>query len=162
FQIAPQIRETLRVFKQVKNRAKQGSIKVDIPPLFADPKNRECPFAIRDALFITIEGDIVPCYNLARPHTLHINDHERLEIPKILGNIHTMPDSISASLATPEYRSLAAMLKNISRAVPWCGDCIYSTQNCFYVKDNSGDCYGNQLGCNECLYSNGFVKCLFD
>ncbi len=162
FQKVPQIQETYRVFEQVKNRAQQWGITVEIPPLFVDPERRECPFGARDALFITVDGNIVPCYNLARPHTLFINEHERVEHPYILGNILTMPDSITKLLATPEYIALAERLKNLPNAVPWCGDCIYSTQNCFYVKDNSGDCYGNQLGCNECLYSSGFVRCLFD
>ena len=164
FQKMPQIQETLQIFDQVRDRADQWEIAVDIPPLFVDHDHRECPFAVRDALFVTVQGDIVPCYNFAHTHTLFIDEHERVEAPHIVGgaNILTMPSSITNLLTTSEYQVLAARLKNLAEKVPWCGECIYSTQNCFYVKDNLTDCYGNQPGCNECLYSAGFVKCLFD
>ena len=60
-----------------------------------------------------------------------------------------------------DYRNFRKILLNISKNIPWSGDCLYSTTNCFFVSNNDTDCYGNSPGCNECLYSVGLVNCIF-
>jgi MoaA/NifB/PqqE/SkfB family radical SAM enzyme len=160
FQQAPQISETQEVFAEAQGLAEKLKINLKLPPLFVDPDKRACPFIAYQALFVTVDGTIVPCYNLAHPHSLYINRHHRQESPYQLGNISQSFTSLASLCAA--HAPLFSRLQSMPQTVPWCGDCIYSTQNCYYVQNNESDCLGNQPSCNECLYSTGFVKCLFD
>ncbi|MHA1889041.1 MAG: radical SAM/SPASM domain-containing protein [Promethearchaeota archaeon] len=156
------ILEAKKMFTYLSELAEQKRIKIDLPPLFAESTKRECPFAARNALFITYDGSIIPCYNFGHEHSMIINHHERIIHPYILGSIADPETSCKKVLETTQFHQLHSILTSISTKVPYCGDCVYSTQNCYYISDNTGDCYGNQPGCNECPYSTGFVKCLFD
>lgn len=160
YQLIPQINQVRHVFEEVSDLAKKYQIQVDLPPIFVNSQARSCPFVDRDALFITVEGEVVPCYNLAHSHTVHINHHLRQEDAVSFGNIQDQ--SLENILSTKYTQEFISRLKKFAQKTPWCGDCIYSTQNCYYVKNNQTDCFGNQPGCNECVYSTGFVKCLFD
>jgi len=93
------------------------------------------------------------------PEVMDNLSHLRYESSYSLG---TISQSIPLASICASHASLFSALQSMNENVPWCGNCIYSTQNCYYVGNNEGDCYGNQPGCNECLYSTEFVKCLFD
>lgn len=158
----PAIEESRRMFDRLRKLAGQKGIMIDLPPVFAESSERQCPFAERNALFIDYKGDIMPCYNFAHEHSVMVNQHERKVSPYVLGNVLEWSEKLNENLKSEKIQRLYSVLKNLPSKAPFCGDCIYSTQNCYYVSDNSGDCYGNQPGCNECLYSVGLVKCLFD
>ncbi|NQV32981.1 MAG: SPASM domain-containing protein, partial [Phycisphaeraceae bacterium] len=153
------INKTQEVFAEARSLAERLGINLNLPPLFVDPDKRQCPFIARQALFVTVDGSFAPCYNLAHTHSLYINRHLRNESSYTLGSIS---QSVPLAVICGSHVSLFSRLQSMKEDVPWCGDCIYSTQNCYYVDNNESDCYGNQPGCNECLYSTGFVKCLFD
>jgi len=156
-QRASQLRQTQEVFADTQHLAKELGINLRLPPLFVDPEKRQCPFIAQQALFVTVDGTVAPCYNLAHTHSLYVNRHLRRESAYSLGRLSQSLPSICAS-----HASLFSRLQAMAEKVPWCGDCVYSTQNCYHVGSNESDCYGNQPGCNECLYSTGFVTCLFD
>ncbi|WP_457556703.1 radical SAM/SPASM domain-containing protein [Candidatus Harpocratesius sp.] len=156
------IKNAQHVFKEISKLAEKNHILIDLPPLFAESTQRECPFAARDGLFISFDGNVIPCYNFGHEHKVVINHHERLVKPYILGNLTNPNTSFKDILQSSKVKQIHSVLNCISSQVPFCGDCVYSTQNCYYITDNSSDCYGNTPGCNECLYSVGFVKCLFD
>lgn len=158
-QRAGQIRETQRVFAHARCLAEELGVKLKLPPLFVDSITRHCPFITRQALFVMTDGTVTPCYNLAHTHSLFINGHLRHECSYDLGKISpvTPLSSVCAS-----HASLFSRLQSLKDNVPWCGGCAYSTQNCFYAANNESDCYGNRPACNNCLYSTGFVTCLFD
>jgi MoaA/NifB/PqqE/SkfB family radical SAM enzyme len=154
-----QIRETQKVFADAKRLAEKLGIQLGLPSLFVNPDKRQCPFIAQQALFITADGTVAPCYNLAHTHSLYINRHLRQEFSYPLGTIFQASPlaSICAS-----HTALLSRLQSFRENIPWCGGCTYSTQNCFHGANNESDCYGNQPACNNCLYSTGFVKCLFD
>jgi len=158
-QHACQIQETQAVFAHAQGLAEELGVKLKLPPLFVDPDERQCPFVARQTLFVRVDGSVTPCYNLAHTHSLYVNRHLRHESSYQLGNIS--PSTPLASICA-SHAPLFSRLQSIKENVPWCGDCGYSTQNCYYVSSNESDCHGNQPGCNECLYSTGFVACLFD
>lgn len=158
-QRAPQIRESQRVFASAQRLAEELDIGLQLPAQFVEPDERRCPFIARQALFVAVDGTVAPCYNLAHTHSLYVNNHLRHELSYGLGKI-----SQATSLASicASHAALFARLQSLKEQVPWCGGCAYSTQDCFYAADNDSDCYGNQPACNNCLYSTGFVTCLFD
>ena len=153
------IHDTERIFTEVQKTADRYQIHLDLPRLFPDLKQRECPYAAQKAVLINVQGEVVPCYNLLHSHQIHINNHVRDEMPFQYGNIadHTIEEIYNRK----SFVELKNFLDNMKTTAEWCGDCTYSSLDCFYINTNEFDCIGNSPNCNECLFSVGIVKCIF-
>ncbi|MHA1718018.1 MAG: radical SAM protein [Promethearchaeota archaeon] len=153
------VNETERVFKRTKEIADKYGINLELPDIFPKLSERKCPYIDRKALLIRANGEIAPCYNFLHSHKLLINNHER-DVKQIsFGSLQE--DSLDNIVNSEGYQNFRNTLLDISNNIPWSGDCLFSTRNCFYISNNDSDCYGNHPGCNECLYSVNLVRCIF-
>ena len=153
-----QAMETKRVFNKAKAVAQKLDIKLELPDIFPILSKRECPYIKQKAIIVRVNGGVAPCYNFLHNHKVYVNNHERNVKEITFGNLQN--ESLE-QIVQGSYQNFRKILLDISKNVPWSGDCLYSTQNCFFVTNNDSDCYGNQPGCNECLYSVGLVRCIF-
>ncbi len=125
-------------FERAKELAKSLGIKVDLPKLFADELDRRCPY--EDAVFVRVDGKVVPCFEFAYTHPMFVNNHSKLVVERTLDE------------------AFDRKRRNLVRNFPWCGDCQFADV-CWFVEENR-DCYGNEPSCSECLASVGIVRCL--
>lgn len=125
-------------FERAKELAESLGIQFDLPKLFADELERYCPY--EDAVFVRVDGKIVPCSEFAYTHPMFVNCHSKLVVEQSLDD------------AFDKKR------KNLVKNFPWCGDCQFA-EVCWFVEENR-DCYGNEPSCSECLASVGIVRCL--
>ena len=89
-----------------------------------------------------------------------MNNHVRKENLVGYGNIfETNFKKIWASIRYTQFRT---KMQHMEQNIPWCGDCPFSLAECFYTQSNAADCWSNDPGCHECLYSMGLIKCLVD
>ncbi len=153
-----QANETERVFNKAKTLAQKLGIKLELPEIFPILRKRECPYINQKAIIVRVDGGVAPCYNFLHNHKVYVNNHERDVKEITFGNLQN--ESLEKIVQGP-YHNFRKILLDISKNVPWSGDCLYSTQNCFFVTNNDFDCYGNHPACNECLYSVGLVRCIF-
>ncbi|QEE14523.1 radical SAM protein [Promethearchaeum syntrophicum] len=151
--------ETERVFNKTRGLAKKNKVYLELPEIFPMLSKRVCPYVSRNAIIVRVNGDVATCYNFLHNHKVFINNHERYVKELSFGNLHT--ESLDEIVQGKDYYNFRKILLNISKNIPWSGDCLYSTTNCFFVSNNDSDCYGNSPGCNECLYSVGLVNCIF-
>jgi len=147
-----------KVLEEAKKLAKELNIKLDAPDIFASFKNRSCPYVAKEAMFIRWDGKVVPCMNYAYTHKTYINEHSRSDEEVIFGDL--MRETVKEIWNNPQYAKFRKLLKNMNKNIPWCGDCLFSRTNCWFVNSNKMDCYGNTPTCNECLYSVGLTNCL--
>ena len=161
-------RELLNDVKEIFTVAQSRSdkslhpIHIDFPPIFPVKNKRHCPYVDRNAAVITIDGNVAACYDFMHKAQVFLNGHQRDDTKVYFGNLneHTLQE-IWKSRPYMEFRKNWQQ-KSFVEKVPWCGDCPYSTADCFYTLTNAYDCIGNEPGCHECMYSADLVKCLFD
>jgi len=131
----------------------------DVERIFGQAK--QLATDLHNAALITVHGEVVLCFDFMHPSIAIVNDHERTENPVSFGNLHTQ--TLTEIWQSPRYTETRALRKKkkLNDLIPWCGDCPFSYANCFYGTSNDVDCYGNEPGCHECLYSADLVRCLF-
>jgi MoaA/NifB/PqqE/SkfB family radical SAM enzyme len=148
-----------RIFSNSEEYANKLGVKILLPRIIPKVTERKCPFMEHKAVMIKANGDVAPCYNFLHDQCVFINKHEQKDKAISFGNLNQ--DSFDSIWNSKIYQDLRKRLAKCNEKIPWCGDCSYSTHNCFYVKSNDSDCLGNQPGCHECLYSTEIVRCLF-
>ncbi|MBN2157597.1 MAG: radical SAM protein [Candidatus Lokiarchaeota archaeon] len=146
--------ETIRDFN-FHNRKPQ----VELPPLYPQKDRRKCPYIDKSATIIRVDGQVAPCFNFLHSHSVYINSQKRTEDAISYGNVFEQP--LSTIWNNELYQNLRKRLETMPLNIPWSGDCPYISFECFYMRNNASDCYGNSPGCNICLYSTDQVKCIF-
>lgn len=152
--LANQVGECFRRSERIANKY---GLELRFPTVFPDAKKRSCPYVDRNAIFIRSDGKVAPCMNFAYPHQLYVNMHVKRVHEVIFGDLRK--ETIEGIWNNENYRAFRNIRKNIGDNIPWCGDCPFSTLGCFFAETNGRDCYANEPGCDECLYSVGLSQC---
>ncbi len=127
------------VLIDAKEIADSYGIKLDLPRMFADAKDRRCPY--EDCVFVRADGKLAPCMELAYTHPLYLEFERKIE-----------------EYTTHNIDDVFFKKKRNLDEFPWCGDCQFA-DGCWYIEE-SMDCYGNKPSCSQCLYSVGIARCL--
>ncbi len=133
------LNQTADIFESCREIARAYGMRLALPRIFADEKQRSCPY--ENALFIRADLKVSPCAEFAYSHRLFVNDREK-EVRAV----------ISPSL---EFQNKK---RRLTHYYPWCGDCQL-TNGCWFLEEGM-DCYGNQPSCSECLFSAGIARCV--
>ncbi len=146
------------IFEASRRIAKKYGIRLELPSIFPDGRKRECPYIKNEVMVIRWDGKVVPCMNYIHEHSFYINNHDKWIHAITFGDLKT--ETVKNVWNKEEYVRFRENVSNISKSMPWCGDCLYSSLGCWYVKENLMDCYGNTPTCSECVYSVNLAKCL--
>jgi radical SAM protein with 4Fe4S-binding SPASM domain len=151
------INQVEEIFHKSKDIAYEYQIDLKLPNLYPNAKERECPYIKKKTMVIRSDGLVVPCLEFMYSHTLYINEH--------LKNIQEIPfgdvkkEDVENIWKKSVYTNFREVRQNMATNIPWCGDCPYSTLGCFYSRTNEIDCYVNEPGCSECVYSVNLAQC---
>ncbi len=156
--LIPLIESIKSKFDEAASIAKDYGVELDLPKIFPDAMDRVCPYMDKEAMIITVSGDVSPCMEFAYTHPLIVNNHYKLVKKVSFGNVSEEP--LEKIWNRPEYVEFRSIRKDLPRRMPWCGDCPYSTRECWYTRSTDFDCFGNTNSCNECLYSARITRCL--
>ncbi len=137
--------------KILKKEARKGDIIIagqtaDVP--------RACPFIERGTVFVTAEGDIAPCPELAYTHPAWYFGSRRMHRRFIAGNIAR--GTIDSAWHTREFTELRNMFEYYE--FPDCATCR-EPDMCWHRTVEMKDCYRNATPCGECLWAKGIVLC---
>lgn len=113
---------------------------------------RECPFAIRKALYVRVDGKVAPCMFLSRNWSVIIEETRRNIREYIVG------DALNESLTEVWKRIMKAYFKLFFNYMPSCLDCK-SRNWCSYTLSTEADCWGNTPNCSFCPYHYGLTYC---
>lgn len=114
--------------------------------------HRACPFIEKGTLFVTAEGEVSPCMELAHSHTAWYFDARRTHFQLSFGNI--MHQSLTEIWPTfADFRE-----QFIYYDFPDCRRCT-STDLCRHRDSRDGDCFRNGSPCGECLWARGVIRC---
>ena len=153
------IGQVQKIYNSIQGKAVDLPFRVELPPIYPEKTKRICPYIEKNASIIRVDGNVAPCFNYLHSHHLFINSQDRLDKSVNYGNVFN--NTFTHIWNSNKYRLMRARLQDIPKNVPWSGDCPYFSYDCFYLKDNSSDCYGGFPGCNICLYSTRQIRCIF-
>ena len=143
------------VFERTRSKAHSYGIELVLPGI--RPKtHRYCPFVETDAMFVTWDGKVSPCYFLWHKYTAARIGYTKHITPIWFGNVlEFMPEQIWND---SEYKSFRTKVKQYDypNCHAWCETrCDYVLDEPFYQ-----DCFINDIPCADCHWNLGFLNCL--
>ena len=149
--------ELEKVIKKTKMLAKEKGLELFIPPLQAISP-RECKFLNEKAVFIAVNGDVMPCHFLWHTYSCRILEDEASVTKRSFGNVsHKTLDNIWFGKAYSDFRQEAG-----SYDYTYCWTCAQGPCPTL-LSDDGGyakDCYGSQVPCGHCQWNLGGIRCL--
>jgi len=152
------LEELGRIFDRCKMIAQQNNVELVLPDIFAVFAERNCPYSTQNAAVVRSDGEVVPCFKYLWDHDSYLNSHSRYSSFYTYGNISEK--SFLEIWNGKNYANFRSKKSNINENFPYCGNCSFSSNNCFYATEDTSDCYGNEPFCAECPYSVNLTKCL--
>ncbi len=143
------------LFEEAGQTAEQFNLDLTLPVI--RPKtDRYCPFVEEDAMFVTWEGLVSPCYFLWHGYTTMRAGYTKTVNPLFFGNVKkTDPKSIWTG---EDYAGFRTKVKNYDypNCHAWCETrCDYVLDDPFYQ-----DCFINEIPCCDCQWNLGFLNCM--
>lgn len=115
---------------------------------------RKCPFIEKGTVFITANGDVTPCPELAYTHPAFYFGSDRMHNRFILGN---MMDQTIQNIW--DNKQFSEFRKNfVTYDYSDCSFC-YQPEKCGMRTLESVDCFCNTTPCGECLWAKGIILC---
>ncbi|MCD6485522.1 MAG: SPASM domain-containing protein [Candidatus Odinarchaeota archaeon] len=147
-----------KVFDEARRVAQEMGIEVILPDILPKETERTCPYIEKNAAMIRSDGEVVPCFNFSYTHTSFVNGHTKQEEYVSFGNVKER--TLKEIWNSKEYKEFRDLRRDMHNNIPWCGNCPFSTMDCWFVRSNEMDCYGQKPSCSECLYSVNITRCL--
>ncbi len=116
--------------------------------------NRRCPFIEKGTIFITAEGDIATCPELAYTHPAFYSGKQRLHTRFILGNINC--NTLEEIWNNKEFEELRNKFEYYE--FPDCSFCQHPDL-CTLRIEKGYDCFDNLTPCGECLWARNIIIC---
>ena len=149
-----QVEESINKSRKI---AYEYQVDLKLPRLYPDAKERRCPYVDMNTMVVRSDGIAVPCLEFAYSHPMYINAHLKNIRAVSFGDLRR--ETVGEIWNKDAYRRFREVRRNLAENIPWCGDCPYSTLGCFFTKTNESDCYANEPGCSECVYSVNLAQC---
>ena len=149
--------ELEEVIETAEMLANKRGLELFIPPLQATSP-RECRFLNEKAVFIAVNGDVMPCHFLWHTYSCRILEDEASVTKRSFGNVsHKTLDDIWHATSYSSFRQEAG-----SYDYTYCWTCAQGPCPTLLSDDGSyaNDCYGSQVPCGHCQWNLGGIRCL--
>jgi MoaA/NifB/PqqE/SkfB family radical SAM enzyme len=123
-------------------------------PMTKFSSEHRCAFVENEAVFITANGDIAPCYRFAHDGKEYVFGREKRVRAHYFGNIkRSNLTEIWNQLDYYDFR-----YRNYASRYPSCIDCDY-VECCEYITSSEADCRANEPSCADCLWCRELIEC---
>ncbi len=147
--------EVAAVFEKAREVAEQYGMDVRLPNIGLS-EQRHCSFVEDGGTFISVDGNVSPCYFLWHRYSCFASGWNQKVVPKVFGNV--MQQDIIQIWNSADYRSFRGQA--ISYDFPGCANC--SLAPCDYIQTDTfeQDCHIGDVPCGACLWCMGVFQCL--
>ncbi|MBT9130591.1 MAG: Coenzyme PQQ synthesis protein E [candidate division WS2 bacterium] len=114
---------------------------------------RQCRFLLSDAVVISVDGKVSPCYPLLHSYPYYIFGRKKEVKKHSFGNVKEK--KLINILNADEFLRFRYRVRNFD--FPSCVDCELNS-NCEYASSNT-DCWGGDPSCADCLFAQDIVRC---
>lgn len=146
---------TAAVFEEARRAASLTGLDLRLPGI-APRSARRCEFVEEGCCFVSVHGDVHPCYFLWHRYQCYIGGIKKAVGPRTFGNL--AEKGILDIWNDPTYLTFR---KNVLRYdYPFCFNCSFAL--CDYVEGEvfEQDCYINTEPCAACLWCMDVFQCL--
>jgi putative metalloenzyme radical SAM/SPASM domain maturase len=151
-----EFKEYLKIFQESQDLAASRNLELHLP-LIIPRTNRECNFIKNETCFITWDGWVRPCNQLA--HDYACFHYGRLKRVKRV-SFGKVPEQDLETIWN--YRPYRVFRENVEKfSFSPCGDCGLS-DGCGYISADAeffSDCNMYEQPCGDCLWSRGILNC---
>lgn len=137
--------------------ASRYGVAISLPPLTATT-SRSCKFMEEEALFIDVNGSVMPCHQLWHTQTVYMDQEPKHFASRSFGSI--TEQDILAIWRSEEYREFRQAA--LQYDYPFCHSC--SLGPCPDITGETtpfaNDCFGITVPCGHCLWCFDGVRCL--
>lgn len=116
--------------------------------------NRSCPFIEKGTVFISAEGNVVPCPELAYTHEAVYTGDQRIHHVYCIGHIDT--ENLEDIFQKQEFEDFRALFRWFE--FPDCFKC-FQPETCNHRFIPQGNCFEHFAPCGECLWARGIIIC---
>ena len=143
------------VFEEARSAASSTGLDLRLPSVL--PKGtRRCEFIEEGCTFISVNGDVHPCYSLWHPYCLYMNGFENAVGTKHFGSL-----SDQGILEIWNDQAFTAFRRNVlNYDYPFCFDCSFAVCDYVNTEEFEQDCYINAEPCAVCLWCRDLLQCL--
>ena len=147
--------EVARVFEQARAVAEQYALDLKLPDISLR-EQRHCSFVEDGGAFISVDGNVSPCYFLWHRYRCFASGWDQEVVPRYYGNV--LKEDIIQIWNSAEYRSFRNQA--VSYDYPGCANC--SLAPCDYIQTEhfEQDCHIGDVPCGACLWCTGVFQCL--
>lgn len=152
-----QTKELEKIITTTKELAETKGLELFIPPLQATSQ-RECRFLNERAVFVAVNGDVMPCHFLWHTYSCRILEDEASVQKRSFGNIsHKTLHDIWHNENYSRFRKEAEEYK-----YTYCWTCAQGPCPTLLSDDGNyaNDCYGSEVPCGHCQWNLGGIRCL--
>jgi len=123
-------------------------------PMTKFSSEHRCAFVENEAVFITAEGNIAPCYRFAHDGQEFVFGRKKKVRAHYFGNI--LEKSLTEIWNQDDY--IDFRFRNYASRYPSCIDCDY-VECCDYITTSEADCRANEPSCADCLWCRELIEC---
>jgi len=123
-------------------------------PMTKINSEHRCAFVENEAIFITADGNIAPCYRIAHDGQEFGFGRKKRVQAAYFGNI--LEKSLNDIWYQDDY--LDFRFRNFASRYPSCIDCDY-VECCEYITSSEADCRANEPSCADCLWCRELIEC---
>jgi len=123
-------------------------------PMTKFSAEHRCAFVENEAIFITAEGNIAPCYRFAHDGQEFVFGRKKKVKAYYFGNI--LEKSLIEIWHQNDY--IDFRFRNYASRYPSCLDCDY-VECCDYITTSEADCRANEPSCADCLWCRELIEC---
>lgn len=149
------LKKVEEILNQIKNLCEQNGIEFTLPGVHPKSK-RKCDFVENKCMFVSVNGDVSPCYFLWHSYDCYIGNLKKSVKKMSFGNINSEnPVNIYNSAPYKKFRENV-----IKYEFPYCYDCNFALCDLMELEDFMYDCYSNEIPCGACLWCGDLFNCL--
>ncbi|MDR2590460.1 MAG: SPASM domain-containing protein [Oscillospiraceae bacterium] len=123
-------------------------------PMTKFSSEHRCAFVEQEAIFITADGSIAPCYRFAHDGQEFVFGRKKKVRAHYFGNI--LDNTLTEIWNTHDYYDFR--YRNYASRYPSCIDCDY-VECCDYITTSEADCRANEPSCADCLWCRELIEC---
>jgi len=123
-------------------------------PMTKFSAEHRCAFVENEAIFITADGYIAPCYRFAHDGQEFVFGRKKKVKAHYFGNI--LDNSLKEIWHQDDY--IDFRFRNYASRYPSCIDCDY-VECCDYITTSEADCRANEPSCADCLWCRELIEC---
>ncbi len=147
--------EVSRTFDKARAVAEETGLDLRLPGVA--PKNdRSCDFVENGGVFVSWDGEVLPCYFLWHTFHCHFSGRKKYVKKKVFGTL--AKKGILEIWNDADYRAFREEV--IRHEYPFCTNCNLLPCEYIYCEEFEQDCYTNIVPCGDCFWCMGLFQCL--